>query len=201
VNTQFDYKKIETGLSYVVSSLLSIAVALIISSFVLLSQNQNPIEAFTYIFQGGMGDLGSFGASLVSASPLMLAGLGIAFAFKAGIFNIGAEGQLFLGAMFSTWVGILPLGLPKFIHLPLAILAGMAAGAFWAFIPAYLKVKKGFNEVIMTILLNYIGVYLVNASVHSYLQQSHGNYPQSDKVLETAMLPKLLPNSELHNLV
>ncbi|HHU32954.1 MAG: ABC transporter permease [Zhaonellaceae bacterium] len=198
MNTQFDYKRIETGLSYLISSLLSIAVALIISSFILLGQGKDPLQAFSLIFQGGIGDMAAFGASLVRACPLMLAALGIAFAFKAGIYNIGAEGQIYLGAMFATWVGILPLGLPKIIHLPLAILTGMAAGASWAFIPAYLKVKKGFNEVIMTILLNYIGVYFVNASVHSYLQEPNGYYPQTSKVLETATLPKLMANSELH---
>lgn len=195
---EFDYKKLETGLSYIISSLLSIVVALAISTFILLGQGKDPLQAFAYIFQGGLGDLASFSASLVSASPLMLAGLGIAFAFRAGIFNIGAEGQLYLGAMLATWVGTLPLGLPTLVHLPLAVLAGMVAGAVWAFIPAYLKVTKGFNEVIMTILLNYIGVYFVNASIHSYLQEANGHYPQTDKVLATARLPKLVANSELH---
>lgn len=198
MKARLDIKKFEVVLGYVISSVISIVVSLVISAGVLLAQGTDPISAFTYLFQGAFGDIGGFSASLVSATPLMLAGLGIAFAFRAGIFNIGAEGQLYLGAMLATWVATLPLGLPKVVHLPLALLAGMAAGAFWAFIPSYLKVAKGFNEVITTILMNYIGVYFVNYSVHGFLQEPGGYLPQSAPIVETARLPKLVANTELH---
>jgi simple sugar transport system permease protein len=198
VKTQINAKKVESFLNYLLSSLLAVLIAFSISALVLVGQGISPFKAFGYIFKGSMGSIGGFSASLVTAYPLMLAGLGIAFAFRAGIFNIGAEGQIYLGAMFATWVGTLPLGVPAFIHLPLALLAGMAAGAAWAFIPVYLKVTRGFNEVIITILLNYIGVYFVNASVQSFLQQSSGLYPQTDKVMVAAQLPKLIANTELH---
>ncbi|QGP91097.1 Branched-chain amino acid transport system / permease component [Neomoorella glycerini] len=150
------------------------------------------------MFEGAFSGLGNFGASLVLAIPLMLAGLGIALAFRSGIFNIGAEGQLYLGAMAATYFGARYHDLPFIIHLPLALAASCAAGALWALIPGYLKVRRGFNEVITTILLNYIGVHFVNYAVNSFLKDPATYAPQSPPVAATARLPKLLPGTELN---
>jgi general nucleoside transport system permease protein len=98
--------------------------------------------------------------TLVSAAPLIFTGLGVALGFRAGLFNIGGEGQVILGGLFGGFVGFTLHGLTGFIELPLALLAGFAAGAFWGFIPGILKARTGAHEVISTIMLNYVAIYL-----------------------------------------
>ncbi|BCV21351.1 ABC transporter permease [Moorella sp. Hama-1] len=190
--------KIQDTLNYLLVAFLAIIVALGLSSFILIWQGSNPWEAYAALFGGAFIGLGNLGASLVLALPLMLAGLGIALAFRAGIFNIGAEGQLYLGAMAATIVGSRYPDLPFVIHLPLALAASCAAGGLWALIPGFLKVRRGFNEVITTILLNYIGVYFVDYSVNSFLKDPATFAPQSPPITPTAQLPKLLAGTELN---
>ena len=98
--------------------------------------------------------------SLVAATPYILAGLAVAIGFRCGLFNIGAEGQLLMGALGAAFVGYSIKGVPAFIHLPLAILGGAAAGAFWAAIPGYLKASFGAHEVVNTIMMNWIAFRL-----------------------------------------
>ncbi|MGI9952641.1 ABC transporter permease [Moorellaceae bacterium AZ2] len=190
--------KLLDTLNYLIVATLAIVIALVLSSFVLLWQGTKPWEAYAALFQGAFSGLDNFGASVVLSMPLMLAGLGIALAFRAGIFNIGAEGQLYLGAMAATFVGSQVHSLPLAIHLPLALAASGVVGGLWAFIPGYLKIRRGFNEVITTILLNYIGVHFVNYSVHSFLKDPATFAPQSPPVAPTARLPKLVAGSELN---
>ncbi|KUO49406.1 MAG: hypothetical protein APF76_08520 [Desulfitibacter sp. BRH_c19] len=191
-------KSLENSFSYLVAAVLAITVALLVSSALLFWQGISPWNTFVALFRGAFYGMGNFGASLVVSTPLLLAALGIMLAFRAGIFNIGAEGQLFVGAMVGTFVGVRFTGLPMVIHLPLALAASMAAGALWALIPAYLKVKKGFNEVITTILMNYIAIFLVNYSVHSFLNDVGTYAPQSPPVAPSAQLPRLMAGTELH---
>ena len=99
--------------------------------------------------------------TLLAATPLIFTGLAVALGFQCGLFNIGAEGQLYVGAMFGTFAGFAFAGLPLFIHLPLAIGAGFLGGALWGFIPGLLKARTGAHEVIVTIMLNYIAYRLV----------------------------------------
>lgn len=98
--------------------------------------------------------------SLVTSTPYIFAGLAVALGFRAGVFNIGAEGQIFIGALTATFVGYSITGLPAIIHVPLALLAGAAGGAMWGFIPGWLKAKTGGHEVINTIMMNYIAFRL-----------------------------------------
>jgi general nucleoside transport system permease protein len=98
--------------------------------------------------------------SLVQSTPYIFAGLGVALGFRVGLFNIGAEGQIFIGALTSVWVGFTLKGLPPIVHVPLALLAGAAGGAAWGFIPGWLKAKTGGHEVINTIMMNFIAFRL-----------------------------------------
>lgn len=186
-------------INYLISSILAIFVALLLISFLLVWQGTNPISAYAALFSGAFQGMGNFGASLVLATPLMLAGLGIALSFRAGIFNIGAEGQLYLGAMAATFVGANLTGLPPLLHITLAFLASMVVGGLWGFIPGYLKIKKGFNEVITSILLNYIGVYFVNYAVSSFLKDPGSFAPQSLPLQPSARLAKFMTGSELNS--
>lgn len=134
--------------------------------------------------------------SLVTATPLLLTGLAVAVGFRAGLFNIGVEGQLYVGAICAVWVGFAVKGLPTIIHLPLAILAGAAGGAFWAFIPAILKAKTGAHEVINTIMMNYIAFRLSEwlLSDKGPLKRPESANPVSPFIEKSAELPRFFPD-------
>jgi simple sugar transport system permease protein len=137
--------------------------------------------------------------TLTVATPLILAGLGVALAFRAGLFNIGAQGQIILGAMFAGWIGFswhLPFGL----HLLFVVIAGFVGGALWGFIPGILKARTGAHEVIVTIMLNYIAIYLVGFFLTTPSFQNPGSSnPISPRLDETAVLPQILgPQFRLH---
>lgn len=137
--------------------------------------------------------------TIVSTTPLLLTGLSVALAFRAGLFNIGAEGQLYLGALFGVVAGFAFTGLPGFIHLPLAILAGFVGGALWGFIPGILKARTGAHEVIVTIMLNFVAYNLINWILKTpFVQREGRSDPISKVVLETAWLPELIPGLRAH---
>jgi simple sugar transport system permease protein len=129
--------------------------------------------------------------SLVVSTPYIFAGLAVAVGFRAGVFNIGVEGQLFIGAVFATFVGYSLKGLPMIIHLPLAILAGALGGALWGFIPGWLKAKTGAHEVINTIMLNWIAFRLTDWLLAGPMQRpTSGGMPITPEVEASAMMPK-----------
>jgi simple sugar transport system permease protein len=132
---------------------------------------------------------------LVAATPYIFTGLAVAVGFKGGLFNIGVEGQLYAGAIAATFVGYAVTGVPFFIHLPLALIVGFLGGAFWGAIPGYLKATRGVNEVINTIMLNYI-IFLFAAWVvgPNGPMNAGGGAPRSPGILDTAKLPQFLPN-------
>jgi general nucleoside transport system permease protein len=129
--------------------------------------------------------------TIVSATPLILTGLSVALAFRVGLFNIGAEGQLYLGALFAVIVGFSLVGLPWFIHLPLAIAAGFVGGALWGFVPGILKARTGAHEVIVTIMLNFVAYNLINWSLRTALVQREGRSDPISKIVEptAALVP------------
>lgn len=137
--------------------------------------------------------------TILSSTPLILTGLAVALAFRAGLFNIGAEGQLQVGALTSVLVGFSITGLPWIIHLPLALLAGAAGGAAWAFVPGILKARTGAHEVITTIMLNYVAFRLVDYALKTPLYQREGRSDPVSKVVEpSAMIPLIVDGLRAH---
>lgn len=132
--------------------------------------------------------------SLVTSTPYIFAGLAVALGFRAGVFNIGAEGQIFIGALTATFVGYSVTGLPAFIHLPLSLLAGALGGAAWGFIPGWLKAKTGGHEVINTIMMNYIAFRLSDFLLTGPMKRPGSFNPVSPEVLPTAWLPRFFPD-------
>jgi simple sugar transport system permease protein len=130
--------------------------------------------------------------SLVTATPYIFAGLAVAIGFRAGLFNIGAEGQFFMGALGSAYVGYSIHGLPWFIHLPLAILGGALAGAIWGAIPGYLKAKFGAHEVVNTIMMNWIAFRLSDWLLTGPMMAS-GFRPVTPSIQKAAELPRFFP--------
>ena len=136
-------------------------------------------------------------ATLVRAVPLVVIGLGIALAFRAGAFNIGAEGQFYAGAIAATWIGLHAEALPAPLALAAAGAGAAAAGAVWVALPVLLRSRYGVTEVISTLVLNFVAESLVSLVVQGPLQERQGIYPQSDMIAASTRLP-LLPGTRLH---
>jgi simple sugar transport system permease protein len=132
-----------------------------------------------------------FFESLVQSTPYIFGGLAVALGFRAGLFNIGVEGQIFIGAATGVWAGYAIIGLPTIIHIPLAMLFGALGGALWGFIPGFLKAKTGAHEVITTIMMNYIAFRLVDWLLKFPMKDPNEFTPKTPWILETAKLPRL----------
>ena len=160
-------------------------------------------KTFTALFRGSLGSTYAISETLTAATPVTLAALGIALGFRAGLFNIGAEGQLLMGGMAAVVVGFAATGLPAAIHLPLALLAAALVGGLWGAFAGWLKAATGAHEVITTIMLNLIAFRLVDYLLRNPpVQRSGRSDPISQSVLPSAELPKILtfiePNLRLH---
>jgi general nucleoside transport system permease protein len=141
--------------------ILAVFTAVVISSILILLAGLDPFRAFQGLIQGAFGTDGALTNTLLKTTPFILSGLSVALAFKGGLFNIGAQGQLVIGTLCAATVGFAVQGLPPLLHVALAILAGVLGGAAWAFLPGLLKARTGAHEVITTIMLNYISTNLV----------------------------------------
>jgi len=156
--------------------------------------------AYGALFSGALGSASAVSETIVAATPLILAGLGVALGFRAGLFNIGAEGQVIAGGLAAGFVGFWLHGLPVVVHLPLAVLVGLAAGAAWGYIPGILKARTGAHEVITTIMLNYVAAYLALYLLSTSVFRRPGRTdPISEPVEVSARLPHLAgQNLRLH---
>ena len=149
-------------------------------------------EAYSALLKSSLGSPTAISETIVAATPLIFGGLSVALAFKAGLFNIGAEGQLLAGSMTAAIAGFTFDGLPAVIHLPLAILAGFLGGALWGFVPGILKAKTGAHEVIITIMMNYIAYRVVDYMLSTEpIRRTGRTDPISKAVEESARLPKI----------
>lgn len=155
-----------------------------------------PGDIFAALFSGNSQEIYTalypLTESLMAATPLIFAGLAVALGFRAGLFNIGAEGQLFLGAIFAAFVGYSLKGLPPIIHIPVAFLAGAVGGGLWGFIPGWLKAKTGGHEVINTIMLNYIAFRLSDWLLTGIMKRPGSFNPISPDIEASAELPVFL---------
>jgi ABC-type uncharacterized transport system permease subunit/basic membrane lipoprotein Med (substrate-binding protein (PBP1-ABC) superfamily) len=160
--------------------------------------NRLVLAAYGGLFEGAVGSPKALITSLTYCTPYILAGLAVALGFQCGLFNIGAEGQLFMGTLAATVVGFSVTGLPIYLHLPLSIVAGMLAGAIWGAIPGLLKATTGAHEVINTIMMNYIAVKTVDYLVKNPLKDPTASLDRTPFVAETARYPLIWPQYELH---
>jgi simple sugar transport system permease protein len=147
--------------------ILAVFTALVVGALVMWVSGDNPFAAYRGLWNGAFGNARNWSETIRKTTPLILTGLSVAIAFKAGLFNIGASGQFVIGSVCAVAVGVNFGGLPAFIHLPLAMLAGIAGGMFWGFIPGALKVFTGAHEVIVTIMLNYVASLFAGWTVYA----------------------------------
>ncbi|HHZ09332.1 MAG TPA: ABC transporter permease, partial [Rhizobiales bacterium] len=180
----------------VVVPLFAVVVALVLGGVAMLATDVDLAtigRAYVALAYGSLGSLGAISETLTSAIPLVLAGLGLALGFRAGLFNIGAEGQVLMGGMAAVIVGFAFTGLPFSVHLPLALLAGIVAGAAYAGIAGWIRAATGAHEVILTIMLNLTSYRLVDYMLRLPSIQRPGRAdPISNSVLPSAELPRLL---------
>jgi simple sugar transport system permease protein len=142
----------------IIIPILAILAAFAVSGLIILAWGANPLEAYAALFSGAFGSASSIATTLQRMTPLIFTGLAVAYGYRGGFFNIGAEGQLYMGAIASVWVGINFSTLPSIVLIPLCIIASAFAGMMWIMLPAYLKSRRGINEVLTTLLMNYIAI-------------------------------------------
>lgn len=171
-------------------------VALVVSGALVAIAGVSPFDAYNAIWTGGLADTRALGTTSVTMLPLLFAALAFAIPFRAGLYNIGIEGQLYLGALASAVVG-LRLDAPAYILLPVAVLAGMAAGMAWAIIPALLKVWRGVNEIVSSLFLNYVAIYFTNWLLAGTLEAPGIGVAQTEILPPEAYFPALVPDSKI----
>lgn len=172
-------------LTNILIPIISVLLGIIVGTIIMLVSGYDPIAGYTALWQGIFGEVYYVGETVRQVTPYILAGLAVAFAFRTGLFNIGVEGQLIVGWVAAVWVGVAFEDLPKIIHLPLAILASIIAGALWGFIPGLLKAKYRVHEVIVTIMMNYIALHVANAIIRDVLTD---HKDRTDNIAQSASL-------------
>lgn len=184
---------------------LSILTAVVLGGIIIISVGGNPFVAYAGLLQGSFGSASALSETAVWATPYIFAGLGVALAFKGGLFNIGAEGQLALGATTAALIGYalpewLGFDLPRIIHLPLVIIMGAAAGALWAAIVGYLKAYTGGHEVINTIMMNYIALNTISFLLNGPMKDPNPNnvIARTPLIAESAQITPIFEGLRVH---
>jgi simple sugar transport system permease protein len=190
------FARIRLELRKIVPQLIAIALAFLVGAIVLLVTGYSPLDAYGALLTGAFGDVFGIGQTFTQATPIIFTALAFLFAFKSGLFNIGAEGQLLVGAFVAALVGISFAGLPTLIHVPLALAAGALAGGLWGFIPAVLKTRLGAHEVITTMMLSYVALYVTGYFVN-YPLKAPGWVAQTVPIAPSAVLPRILQPTQL----
>lgn len=177
----------------VAAPIFGFIAAIIILMVVILAVGESPAEAVEAIVRITTGNPSRLATVLSQAIPLFISGIAVAVAFRAGVFNIGAEGQYFMGGLVGALAGIY-FNLPAFLHIPVVVLFSMLGGALWAAVPALLKTTRGVHEVITTIMFNNIAIFLVNYLVNNPLSGIEGGEslePQTQEIADTAVFGTL----------
>lgn len=178
----------------------SVLVGLILGAVIMLAGNYNPILAYGSLFSKAFGDMYNIGETIRQITPYIFTGLSVAFAFRTGLFNIGAEGQFIMGAIAAVSVGVL-LELPWYLHVPLALVASALAGGFWGAIVGYLKAARGMHEVITTIMLNWIALHVSNYIVRTVLLEkgmARSKYIHESAWMSSPGISQMFDHARIH---
>jgi simple sugar transport system permease protein len=176
--------------------------ALAVGAVMLLFLKVNPIVAYAALWDGAFGSSNAFAETLVKATPLLLVGIGICISFRGDVINIGGEGQMIIGAVLATWVGLNFTGLPGWLTITLSMFAGFLGGAIWGGIPGVLKAYFSVNEILSTVMMNAIAVQLMNFLLRGPMidpaqAKLASQIPQTARLEELFRLPRLAP-TRLH---
>lgn len=180
------------------TSLLISCVVLALSTVLLLVCNANPVTALNVFLNGIFGNTTNLFEVFVKATPLILTSLGCAIAFKTGFFNIGAEGQFYVGAIATTYIALNLTAVDGVFRVIIAMIFGFIAGGIYSFFAAYLKAKLQISEIIVTIMLNYIAINLTGLAVRTFLMDPSGSVPQSARLDSSVAFSLLYPPTRLN---
>lgn len=184
-------------LKTVAAPAFAIAIAVIVGAGLITVLGRNPLEVYGILFAGGLSGWPNVAVTLQMMTPLLFTGLSVAIAFRAGLWNIGAEGQMLIGGLAAGVVGTYVHGLPTAIHLPLCVLAAFLGGSIWASIPGVLRVYLAVNELVICLMLNPIAL-LLTGYVSTHLLKAPGPTNKLPDVAETAFLPTFTIYSQLN---
>ena len=186
MNFEFRQRKIKPSIIA-----LSICIGLVLGTVFVLLGGYNVLEVYSYLIRGSLGSVSALSSTIRWTTAFLLCGIASGIAFKGGMFNMGTEGQLYMGAISATLVGIYCRGLPAIAHIPLCILAGMVAGAIWASIPALLRVYWNTSEIVVTLMMNYIAINFTSFLVKEYFLTTgvFGDSLTTDELAATARFP------------
>ena len=186
MNFEFRQRKIKPSIIA-----LSICIGLVLGTVFVLLGGYNVLEVYSYLIRGSLGSVSALSSTIRWTTAFLLCGIASGIAFKGGMFNMGTEGQLYMGAISATLVGIYCKGLPAIAHIPLCMLAGMAAGAIWASIPALLRVYWNTSEIVVTLMMNYIAINFTSFLVKEYFLTTgvFGDSLTTDELAATARFP------------
>lgn len=173
-------------------------LALAVGGLLMAVGGASPALAYQALFTTAFLDYWGFAATLVKTCPILLAALAVALPLRAGLFNIGAEGQIYAGALAATVAGLALPELPAGVGMVLVLAAAMAGGALWAALPGYLKAYRGVNEVIVTLLLNFVAIQMVSWAVSGPLLAQGAPYPYSEELAEPLRVPIVLAQTDAH---
>ncbi len=176
----------------VLATILSVLLAFVAGGVVILASGENPFEVYKAMLDGAFESRTGVAETLVKTIPLLLAGLGVAVAFRMQLWNIGAEGQLYFGAMGATWIALFVLpDAPSSVIIPAMVVAGLAGGAFWGAIPGVLRGFLGVNEIITSLMLNYVAIIYADYLVHGAWRNPVGfGFPGTEQFPSDAWLPR-----------
>jgi len=177
-----------SALKEFVVPITAVLLGIVLGGILMALTGVNPFTGYKALIQGCFGNLEYLSETIVYTTPLIFTGLAIAVGFRCGLFNIGVEGQYIVGLIGAAVVGAMDLGLPMIIHLPLTMLSGMACGAIWASVPGFLKARFGIHEVVNSIMMNYIALYLSHYLVNGPIKDPKITSPYSREILSTAKL-------------
>ncbi|MFV0413765.1 MAG: ABC transporter permease [Oscillospiraceae bacterium] len=192
--------KVLKGLKTLSFPLLSILVALILGAIIMAAMGYNVGKAYLSLLNGAFGSTNSIAETLIQVTPLLFTALSYAIAYRCGLINLGAEGQLYIGAVCGSMAGAHLQGLPAVLHVALVLVFGFLGGALWGLIVGLLKIRFGASELITTIMLNYIALEFVSFCVTNapFKDMTPGAAPRMTSVLGSAKLPIILPKTRLH---
>ncbi|MDR2759620.1 MAG: ABC transporter permease [Spirochaetaceae bacterium] len=183
----------------VLVNILAVAAGLFASGILLLFLKKNPLQAFSVLFASVARDRYTFADIFVKATPLIFSGLAFSFTYKASLFNIGAQGQFYIGAIAAVWVSLLVGGaLPPVLSLPLVFIVVVLSGGIWGAFIGFVKARFKSNEFLVSMMSTYVALAIMNYLLRTVLMETKGEYPQTDSLASSLWLPVFIPGTRLH---
>ncbi len=188
-----------TQIFEILKIILTLLVALLMGALVMKLSGKDPLQAYGALFSSALGDPSAIANSLLAATPLIFTGLAAAIAFRAGVFNVGVEGSLYLGAFAAAWVGFTFTSLPGWLLIPLCILVAAGVGGIWSYIPGVMKARLAVDETVTTILLNYVAILYTSYLVNYPFKVPGMANAMSEEVAPAAHLNRFMPGSQFNS--